>query len=73
MTRLSLIVVESLNFRKGLMEVGEKVKIQLTWMEANSNFPKHLSQKTVEGIKSEMAVLEFCRKASLRLVKQRNF
>ena len=46
MTRLRVIAAKSLDFRKGLMEVGEKVKIQLTWMEANSNFPEHMPQKT---------------------------
>ena len=65
--RLEEIVAESLNFRIGLMEVGGKVKIQLTWIEAKSKFPEHLPHKTTEGIKSEMALLEFCRKASLRL------
>ena len=34
MTRLKDIAAESLNFRIGLMEVGGKVKIQLTWIEA---------------------------------------
>ena len=57
--RLKVIATKSLNFRKGLMEVGEKLKIQLTWIEANSKFLEHLPQKTVEGIKIEMALLEF--------------
>ena len=49
------------------MEFGEKVKSQLTWVEANSKFPEHPPQKTIEGIKIEMALLEFCRKSSVRL------
>ena len=49
------------------MEFGEKVKSQLTWVEANSKFPEHMPQKTVEGIKIEMALLEFCRKYFVRL------
>ena len=36
-------------------------------MESNPNFPEHLPQKTAEGIKLEMALLEFCRKSSMRL------
>ena len=61
MTRLRVIVEESLNFREGLMEVGYKVKIQLTWLEANSNFPEHFPQKT------ELDLLEFYRKSFMRL------
>ena len=67
MTRLSVIAVESLNFKKELMEVGEKVKIQLTWIESKSKFPEFLPQKTTEGIKLEMVLLEFCRKDTQRL------
>ena len=67
MTRLKAIATESLNFRKGLMQFREKVKIQLTWIESNSKFSEHLPQKTSKGIKIEMALLEFCRKASVRL------
>ena len=33
-------------------------------MEANSDFLKHLPQKMIEGIKSKIALLEFCRKSS---------
>ena len=36
-------------------------------MEANSKFPEHLPQKIIEGIKSEIALLEFCRKVARRL------
>ena len=45
MKRIKVIIAESLNFRKGLMEVEEKVKIELTWIEASSNFLEHLPQK----------------------------
>ena len=45
MTILEYIAVESMNLRIGLMEVGGKVKIQLTWIEANSKFSYHLPQK----------------------------
>ena len=65
-TRLKEIVVESLNFRKRLIKVGENVQIQLTWIEANSKFPEHIPKKITKGI-IEMALLEFCRKDSVRL------
>ena len=67
MTRLRVIATGSLNFKKGMMEVGEKVKIQLTSVEANSKFPEHLPQKTTEGIKSEITLLDFCMNSSHRL------
>ena len=50
-TRLKVIAAESLNFRKGLMEVAKKVKIQLTKVEVNSKFPEDLLQKIADGIK----------------------
>ena len=36
-------------------------------MEVSSEIREHLPQKTTEGIKSEMVLLEFCRKVSQRL------
>ena len=36
-------------------------------MEAKSTFHEHLPQKTVGGLKIELALLDFCRKASVRL------
>ena len=51
-TRLNEIGDASLNFRKELLEFGKKVQIQLTWVESNSTFPKHLPQKTAGGLKN---------------------
>ena len=65
--RLEEITTESLNFRKRLIELGGKVQIQLTWVEANLTFSKQMLLKTTGGIKIEMALFEFCRKYSVRL------
>ena len=65
--RLNEIEEKSLSFMEGLLEVGKKVQSQLTWVEANSNFPKHLPQKTAVGLKIELELLEFQRKSSVRL------
>ena len=58
-TSLNEIAEKSLSFREGLLEVGKKVQSQLTWVEANSTFPEHFPQKTVWGLKIELALLEF--------------
>ena len=58
---------ESLSFRTRLLKVSKQVQIQLTWIESNSTFPKHLRQKAVDGLTIEMDLLEFYRKASVRL------
>ena len=39
----------------------------MAWRETNSKFLDHLRQKTIEERKSEMALLEFCRKAARRI------
>ena len=67
MERMKVIVMESLAFRKGLLDIAEKVKIQMAWRETNSKFPDHLPHKTTYDLKLEMVLLEFCRKASRRI------
>ena len=67
MGRMKVITAESLDFRKRLLEVEEKFKSKMTWRESNSMFPDHLPHKTTENIKSEMALLDFCRKASRKI------
>ena len=52
------------------MKVAKEVQIQLTWVEANSAVPEHLPQKTAGGLKTKISLLEFCRKASVRLSKE---
>ena len=56
-----------IDFRQGLLKVAEKVQGQLTWVEANSAFPEHLPHKTIEELKIEITLLDFCNKSSLRL------
>ena len=58
---------ESPNFIKRLIEFGENVQIQLYWVEVKSTFPEHMPMKTVEGMKIQMALFEFCKKNSIRL------
>ena len=65
--RMKVIAAESLAFTKGMLDIVEKVKIQMAWRETNSNFLDHLPQKTTEDLKLEMALLEFCRKATRRI------
>ena len=67
METLKVIAVEALDLRKGLLEVTEKVKSEMNWMETNSRIPEHLPQKKTEHMKSEMTLLEFCRKVVKRL------
>ena len=67
MERMKVIAVDSLEFKKGLLDNVEKVKIQMVWRETNSKFHDHLPHKTIEDLQSEMALLEFCRKAARRI------
>ena len=67
MARMKVIDTESLAFRKGLLDIAEKVKSQMAWRETNSKLSDHLSQKTTEDLKSEMELPKFCRKAARRI------
>ena len=67
MERKKEIAAESLAFRKELLDIVEKVKIQMSLRETNSKFPDHFPQNTTVDLKSEMELLEFCRKASRRI------
>ena len=46
MEKLKIIATKALTFRENMLELVEKVKIQMTWREANPKFPDHLPQKT---------------------------
>ena len=61
------ISIVSLDFRTRLLKDLKNIQWNLTWMESNSKFPVHLPQKTTEGLRIELAILEFCNKSSLRL------
>ena len=45
MARMKVIAVESLAFKKGLLDISEKVKSQMVQRETNSKFLDHLPQK----------------------------
>ena len=45
----------------------ELVQSQLTWIGANSVFPKHMPQKIAGELKMELELLNFSNKATVRL------
>ena len=51
MERMNVIVVDSLEFKKGMLDMEENVKIQMAWRENNSKFPDHLPHNTKEDLK----------------------
>ena len=54
------------DFRARMLKVTTKVQIQLVWVESNSEFPKQLPQKKGEGLKIELALLDFGSKFAIR-------
>ena len=67
MARMKVIAADSLAFRKGLLDIAEKVKIQMALRETNSKFPNHLPHKTTKDLNSKLPLMEFCRKAARRI------
>ena len=57
--RLKEIEDRSLDFMKEFSEVTELVQSQVTWIGANSVFPKHMPQKTAGELQMELALLNF--------------
>ena len=43
------------------------IQSQLIWIETNPVFPDHIPQKTVVGLKMELAILDLSSKAIVRL------
>ena len=66
-TRLKEIFAVLTDFTMRLLKFVERVQIQLTWVEANSAFPKHLPQNIAKSLNIELALLDFGSKYYLRL------
>lgn len=67
MARMQEIAASSIAMHQHLITTGNKLNKQLTWRENNPAFPPHLPQKTLATLKLDIALLEFCRKATNRL------
>ena len=67
MERMNVIVSESLSFRKGILDIAEKVTSQIAYRETNSRLPDHFPHKTTKDMKLEMELLDFCRKDARRI------
>ena len=57
----------STQFRRRLSYVVELVKNQLAWVETHSKFPIGMPQKSVGGLKMEIAILNFGCKTAVNL------
>ena len=57
----------SIDFRTRLLEVVNKFRGQLTWMETNEAFPEHLLQNLAEVLRIVLELIEFSNKYTLRL------
>ena len=66
-TRLQDISIILIDFRTRLLEVTEKVRGKLTWIEANEAFPEHFPQQTTQILRIELELIEFSSKSALRL------
>ena len=64
---LKEIKLISTQFQRRLLDVVELVKNQLAWVETHSNFPVDMPQKSVGGLKMEIAILIFRCRTSIRL------
>ena len=64
---LKEIKLVSTQFRRRLSDVVELVKNQLAWIETHSNFPADMPQKSVGGLKMEIAILNFGCKTTVKL------
>ena len=65
--RLKELELSSTQFRRRLLDVVDLVKNQLAWIETHSNFLADMPQKSVGGIKMEIAILNFGCKTTVRL------
>ena len=64
---LKEINLGSTQFQRILPDVVELVKNQLAWIETHSNFPADMPQKSVGGLKMEIAIPNFGCKTTFRL------